>query len=127
MTSQDKTLAALAAWLLCFSMSFFHGFLFGPTSSDPLSQGLDRVSTFIAWQSGALLTAVLALILSRGIDKGIFPILRRLGIVPVVVMALEVVVLVAGYFYVNTMAVEIYEPTGRPTDSVEPLPRKGNI
>lgn len=104
MTRENKTILWSVLWLLCFSMAFLHTYMTDPTG-DGFTKGMNRVAIFFGWQLAAVITAIVAVVVSRGLSKLESATLRRIGIVPVSVMGLGVMI-IAGYITYNLFRAE---------------------
>ncbi|MCB1342453.1 MAG: hypothetical protein KDK24_15565 [Pseudooceanicola sp.] len=89
MTRGTVTWVLLAAWAVAFAASF-HGFLFAEPTGDGFTRGMNRVMTFLAWQIGAGLLAIVLWQVGKGDMR-----LRWLVRLPALVAALLMVAVVA--------------------------------
>ena len=93
MRPEDKTILWLVIWAILFSLAFVYACQTEPTG-DGFVRGMNRVGIFLAWQAGALIAAIVAVVVSRSVSKDDFPVLRGLGLVPVGIMGVGVATVV---------------------------------
>lgn len=119
MRPENKAILWLVIWAVCFSMAFAQAYTTEPTG-DSFVRGMNRVGIFLAWQMGALIAAIVAVVVSRGVSKEDFPILRRAGLVPAGIMGLGVMTIVVGVLYFSFAVTEPPAPSTRPQTEAVP-------
>lgn len=121
MASRYVVFAAAGLWLGFFVISFVVFNATGP-SGDGFSRSMDRAGALLAWQSGAMAAALaaLAFTLCQKVPRGFG--LSFAGLVPMIVMALELIAVVV---------LAIWMATRDPTERIErfyypnPVPAQG--
>ena len=91
-------LIVLAIWAGCFAMSFLHAWLAEP-EGDGFSRGMAVLGIFVLWQLGAMLMAVVALVVRLvGYDR-ITGVLRWLGFLPMAATLVMIALIAASVMF----------------------------
>ena len=119
MASRYMVFAAAGLWLALFVTSFVVFNSMTP-SGDGFTRGMDRAGALLAWQAGAMVAAMAAMVftLRQKVPRGFG--VSFAGLAPMLVMVLELIVTVALMAWVatrdpNERLERFYYPHGTPT------------
>lgn len=101
MASRYVVFAAAGVWLGLFAFSFVV-FDTMPPSGDGFSRGMDRAGALLAWQAGAMVAAVAALVFALRQKAPREMGVSIAGLAPMIVMALELIAVVALVIWMAT-------------------------
>lgn len=129
MVSRYMVFASAGLWLALFVLSFVTYSTVEPTG-DGFTRGMDRAGAVLAWQAGAMVAAVAAMVFTlrqkgpRGFGVSFA------GLAPMVVMVLELIVVVALVIWVatrdpNERIERFYYPEGVPTQGADQAAAQG--
>ncbi|MBI5471687.1 MAG: hypothetical protein HY961_05030 [Ignavibacteriae bacterium] len=85
-------------WILVFALSIVLAAAGAPTG-DGFTRGLNRLSTFLAWQVAAIVVAVGLLIVARRFKTELSPTMRLLAKAPLAAHGLMLLVVVGAVLY----------------------------